>query len=64
MYRQRIRQQILYGQFCEYIQIAEEVVALSKRGGGTPRGARESRLRWAPLLTPCACSCAKAPGTG
>jgi hypothetical protein len=28
MYRQRIRQQILYGQFREYLEIAEEVIAL------------------------------------
>ena len=33
MYRQRIRQQILYGQFREYMQIAEEVVALRRKLG-------------------------------
>ena len=33
MYRQRIRQQILYGQFREYMQIAEEVVALRQKLG-------------------------------
>ena len=33
MYRQRIRQQILYGQFGEYMQIAEEVVALRQKLG-------------------------------
>jgi hypothetical protein len=33
MYRQRIRQQILYGQFREYMQIAEEVIALRQKLG-------------------------------
>jgi len=33
MYRHRIRQQILYGQFREYMQIAEEVVALRQKLG-------------------------------
>ena len=37
MYRQRIRQQILYGQFREYMEIAEEVIALrQKLGLATP----------------------------
>ena len=31
MYRQRIRQQILYGQFREYMEIAEEVIALRRK---------------------------------
>jgi hypothetical protein len=33
MYRQRIRQQILYGQFREYIEIAEEVIQLRRKLG-------------------------------
>ena len=33
MYRQRIRQQILYGQFREYMEIAEEVIALRQKLG-------------------------------
>jgi hypothetical protein len=33
MYRQRIRQQILYGQFREYMEIAEEVVAQRRKLG-------------------------------
>ncbi len=33
MYRQRIRQQILYGQFREYMEIAEEVIALRRKLG-------------------------------
>ena len=33
MYRQRIRQQILYGQFREYMEIAEEVIALRAKLG-------------------------------
>jgi hypothetical protein len=33
MYRQRIRQQIVYGQFREYMQIAEEIVALREKLG-------------------------------
>jgi hypothetical protein len=33
MYRQRIRQQILYGQFREYMQISEGVAALRKKLG-------------------------------
>ena len=31
MYRQRIRQQVLYGQFREYLEIAEEVIALRQK---------------------------------
>ena len=33
MYRQRIRQQVLYGQFREYMEIAQEVVALRAKLG-------------------------------
>ncbi|TMM27403.1 MAG: hypothetical protein E6F94_02185 [Actinobacteria bacterium] len=33
MYRQRIRQQILYGEFREYMEIAEEVIALRQKLG-------------------------------
>jgi hypothetical protein len=33
MYRHRLRQQILYGQFREYMQIAEKVVALRQKLG-------------------------------
>jgi hypothetical protein len=33
MYRHRIRQQILYGQFREYMEIAEEVIALRRKLG-------------------------------
>ncbi len=33
MYRQRIRQQVLYGQFREYMEIAEEVIALRQKLG-------------------------------
>ena len=33
MYRQRIRQQIPYGQFREYMEIAEEVIALRQKLG-------------------------------
>ena len=33
MYRHRIRQQILYGQFREYLEIAEEVIALRRKLG-------------------------------
>jgi hypothetical protein len=33
MYRQRIRQQILYGQFREYMEIAEEVIQLRRKLG-------------------------------
>jgi hypothetical protein len=31
MYQQRIRQQVLYGQFREYMKIAEEVIALRRK---------------------------------
>jgi hypothetical protein len=33
MYRQRICQQVLYGQFREYTEIAEEVIALRRKLG-------------------------------
>jgi hypothetical protein len=33
MYRQRIRQQVLYGQFREYREIAEKVIALRQKLG-------------------------------
>jgi len=33
MYRLRIRQQILYGQFREYMDVAEEVIALRRKLG-------------------------------
>jgi hypothetical protein len=33
MYRQRIRQQVLYGQFREYMEIANEVIALRQKLG-------------------------------
>jgi hypothetical protein len=33
MYRQRIRQQILYGQFREYMEIADQVIALRRKMG-------------------------------
>ena len=33
MYRHRIRQQILYGQFREYLEVAEEVMALREKLG-------------------------------
>jgi hypothetical protein len=33
MYQQRMRQQVLYGQFREYLEIAREVVALRKKLG-------------------------------
>jgi hypothetical protein len=36
MYRQRIRQQILYGQFREYMEIAQEVIALRQKLGMAP----------------------------
>jgi hypothetical protein len=44
MYRQRIRQQILYGQFREYMEIAEEVLALRRK-----LGLAASRL-WVPTF--------------
>ena len=44
MYRQRIHQQILYGQFREYMEIAEEVIALRlKLGLATP-------VLWVPVF--------------
>jgi hypothetical protein len=44
MYRQRIHQQILYGQFREYMEIAEEVIALRRKLGlATP-------VLWAPVF--------------
>jgi hypothetical protein len=44
MYRQRIRQQILYGQFREYMEIAEEVIQLrGKLGLAAP-------TLWAPAV--------------
>ena len=50
MYRQRIRQQILYGQFREYTEIAGKVIALRQQLGLAPRpsGRRRSapRTRW------------------
>jgi hypothetical protein len=42
----------------------ESVHRLSKTGEGTPRGARESRLRWAPSLHRARAAARKAPGTG
>jgi hypothetical protein len=44
MYRQRIRQQILYGQFREYMEIAKEVIGLRQK-----LGLAESTL-WAPVF--------------
>jgi hypothetical protein len=44
MYRQRIRQQILYGQFREYMEIAKEVNGLRQK-----LGLAESTL-WAPVF--------------
>jgi hypothetical protein len=44
MYRQRIRQQILYGQFREYMEIAKQVIALRQK-----LGLAESTL-WAPVF--------------
>ena len=44
MYRQRIRQQILYGQFREYMEIAEEVIALREKLGLAAAGL------WAPVV--------------
>jgi hypothetical protein len=35
MYRQRIRQQVLYGQFREYMAVAEEVMAVRRKLGLT-----------------------------
>jgi hypothetical protein len=33
MYRQRMRQQILYGQFREYMEIADQIIELRQRHG-------------------------------
>jgi hypothetical protein len=44
MYRQRIRQQILYGQFREYMEIAVEVIALRQRLG------LAAPMLWAPTF--------------
>jgi hypothetical protein len=44
MYRQRIRQQILYGQFREYIEIAEEVIQLRRKLGLAPS------ILWVPTV--------------
>ena len=33
MYQQRIRQQVLYGEFRDYMKIAEEVIALRRKLG-------------------------------
>jgi hypothetical protein len=44
MYRQRIRQQVLYGQFREYSEIAKEVIALRRK-----LGLAEATL-WAPTF--------------
>jgi hypothetical protein len=44
VYRQRIRQQILYGQFREYAEIAEKVIELRQRLGLAPASL------WAPTV--------------
>ena len=44
MYRQRIRQQILYGQFREYMGIAEEVIVRRRELGLAPA------TLWAPTF--------------
>jgi hypothetical protein len=44
MYRQRIRQQILDGQFREYMEIAEEVIALRGKLG------LAAAVVWAPVV--------------
>ena len=44
MYRQRMRQQVLYGQFREYMTVAEEVIALRRK-----RGLAEPTV-WAPAF--------------
>jgi len=44
MYRQRIRQQVLYGEFREYREIAEKVIALRKELGLT------TPTLWAPAF--------------
>jgi hypothetical protein len=44
MYRQRIRQQVLYGQFREYMEIANEVIALRQKLG------LAAAMLWVPML--------------
>ncbi len=44
MYRQRIRQQVLYGQFREYMTVAEELIAIRRK-----RGLAEPAL-WVPAF--------------
>ena len=44
MYRQRIRQQILYGQFREYMEIAAEVIAVRRKLG------LAAPILWAPTF--------------
>lgn len=44
VYRQRIRQEILYGQFREYMEIAEEVIALRRKLG------LAAPILWAPTF--------------
>jgi hypothetical protein len=44
MYRQRIRQQVLYGQFREYREIAEEVIARRQKLG------LSAPILWAPTF--------------
>jgi NIPSNAP protein len=44
MYRQRIYQQVLYGQFREYTEIAEEVIALRRKLG------LSAPMLWAPTF--------------
>jgi hypothetical protein len=44
MYRQRICQQVLYGQFREYTEIAEEVIALRRKLG------LSAPMLWAPTF--------------
>jgi hypothetical protein len=44
MYRQRMRQQVLYGQFREYMEIADDVVARRRE-----LGISEPKL-WAPVV--------------
>jgi hypothetical protein len=44
MYRQRIRQQVLYGQFREYMEIANEVIALRQKLG------LATAMLWVPMF--------------
>lgn len=44
MYRQRIRQQVLYGQFREYMEIANEVIALRQKLG------LAAAMLWVPMF--------------